>query len=101
MGLTMQNTSTTSSANSTSPLGRIGRDPSRLVTAREWWHEMNAPLDLPEDPEVVFAQDEYHLIKFCRENGIDYRERREGEEAAFPIWMMLLLQFYSFSSKEA
>ncbi len=80
-----QNTST--AANPTTVLGRIGRDPSRLMTVREWWHE-NEPLDLVEDPEAVFADDEGNLIALCRQHGVDYCEAGEGREAAFPVWLM-------------
>lgn len=83
-----QNASTVSAATPTTVFGRIGRDPSRLMTAREWWHE-NEFLDLVEDPEAVFADDEGTLIKLCRQHGVDYREAGEGREAAFPAWLML------------
>jgi hypothetical protein len=90
MGITMhQNTSTTPAANPTTVLGRIGRDPSRLMTTREWWHTMDEPVETLDDPEAAFAEDEGKLIKLCRQHGVDYREAGEGRETAFPVWLML------------
>jgi hypothetical protein len=98
MGITMQNIFNTAPDQPSTALGRIGRDPSRLMTVREWWHEMDEPVEMLADPEASFEEDERALLGLCRENGTNHRgplgEPREGEgrEAAFPAW--LLLQFY-------
>ena len=72
-------------------LGRIGADPSRLMTVREWWFDMDEPVEMLTDPKATFAEDERELIRLCAAEGIAYRTTAKSG-AAFPAW--LLGRFY-------
>jgi hypothetical protein len=77
----------------TTTLGRVGADPSRLMTIREWWYEMmDEPVAIVmlADPRATFGEDERNMIEQCRRDGIAYRE---GERAAFPAWRLAM--FYA------
>ena len=89
MGTTMQDTFNTPSSHLTTVLGRIGRDPSRLMTVREWWHEMDEPVEMLADPLTTFAEDEREIIQLCLAHRISYRPVEDGQRAAFPAWMFL------------
>lgn len=69
------------------PLGRIGADPSRLMSVREWWYEMDEPVAMLEDPQGAFRADERTLLKVCLDNGIAYRAATAKRPAAFPAWL--------------
>ncbi|WP_027514747.1 hypothetical protein [Bradyrhizobium sp. WSM1417] len=69
------------------PLGRIGADPSRLMSVREWWYEMDEPVSMLADPQEAFRADERTLLKVCLDNGIAYRAATTGRPAAFPAWL--------------
>lgn len=69
------------------PLGRIGADPTRLMSVREWWHEMDEPVSMLEDPQEVFRADERTLLKVCLDNGIAHRAASSELAAAFPAWL--------------
>lgn len=83
-----------SSANLTATLpglGRVGRDPSRLMTIREWWHEMGEPIDMLVDPQATFHDDERGMIELCQRDGIAYHSAPDGElPTAFPAWRLAM-----------
>ncbi|QIO30764.1 hypothetical protein [Bradyrhizobium sp. 1(2017)] len=68
-------------------LGRIGADPSRLMSVREWWYEMDEPVSMLVDPQEAFKADERTLLKVCLDNGIAYRATTTERPAAFPAWL--------------
>jgi hypothetical protein len=72
-------------------LGRIGTDPLQLMTVREWWFEMDEPVETLTDPQATFREDEQKLIELCTTEGVAYRKTAHSE-AAFPAW--LLGKFY-------
>ena len=86
-----------SSANLTATLpslGRVGRDPSRLMTIREWWHEMDEPVATLADPQATFREDERDMIERCERDGIGYRPASDrGQPSAFPAWRLAV--FYA------
>ncbi|MCK1289646.1 MULTISPECIES: hypothetical protein [unclassified Bradyrhizobium] len=69
------------------PLGRIGAAPSRLMSVREWWYEMDEPVAMLEDPQEAFRADERTLLRVCLDNGIAYRAATTQRPAAFPAWL--------------
>lgn len=68
-------------------LGRIGADPTRLMSVREWWYEMDEPVSMLEDPQEAFRADERTLLKVCLDNSIAYRAATAERPAAFPAWL--------------
>ncbi len=92
MGTTMQDTFTTPPGYLTTLLGCIGKDPSRLMTVREWWHEMDEPVELLADPQTTVAEDTRELIGLCLTHRVPHRPASDAQAAAFPAW--LLGQFY-------
>lgn len=73
-------------------LGRVGENPTRLMTIREWWYEMDEPVTLA-NPSATFREDESSMIELCRSDGIAYRPASNGRPAAFPAWRLAL--FYA------
>jgi len=71
-------------------LGRIGADPTRLMTVREWWFEMGEPVEVLADPQDAFADDERELLWLSSVNAIPYRAPSNGQPAAFPAWLFLV-----------
>ena len=65
LGTTMQETLTTPPDHRATPLGRIGSDPSRLMTVREWWYEMDKPVEMLADPAATFTEDTRELMGLC------------------------------------
>lgn len=63
---------------------------ARSLTVRQWWHEMDEPIDLLEDPEATFAEDGGCLAAICEEYGIVCQ--RGEQRQAFPVWV--LREFY-------
>ncbi|MBX9821205.1 hypothetical protein [Afipia birgiae] len=92
MGTTMQGTFTTPQSHITTHLGRIGRDPARLIAVGDYWAEFDAPVELLDDPQTTFTEDGHELLKLCLANGIPYRPAGDGQAIAFPVW--LLREFY-------
>jgi hypothetical protein len=88
----MQTFTTPSDHFLTTALGRIGADPSRLMTIREWWYEMDEPVAMLADPQATFREDERNMIEQCRRGGINIAYRN-GERAAFPAWRLAM--FYA------
>ncbi|MGM4895939.1 hypothetical protein [Tardiphaga sp. 839_C3_N1_4] len=86
----MQNTINTSPRQPITLLGRIGADPSRFITVRDWWRE-NEPADLLVNPEGTFRSEERSLLKLCEENGITYRSATDACAAGFPVWLFLTI----------
>jgi len=74
----------------TTALGRVGADPSRLMTIRDWWYEMDEPVAMLSDPQATFREDERSMIDQCRRDGVAYHE---GERTAFPAWRLAM--FYA------
>jgi hypothetical protein len=68
-------------------LGRIAADPSRLMTVREWWFEMDEPVEMLTDPQATFEKDERELLKLCLANGIVFRAGTPERTAGFPVWL--------------
>lgn len=62
-------------------LGRIGVDPSRLLTVPDWWDQMDEPVELLSNPEATFRPYERVMINLCETNGIIYRPppRHKGQ----------------------
>ena len=81
----------------TTTLGRVGADPSRLMTIREWWYEMmDEPVAIAmlADPRATFREDERNMIEQCRRDGIAYRTASsDGGPNAFPAWRLAM--FYA------
>ncbi|UGX92925.1 hypothetical protein G6321_00046100 [Bradyrhizobium barranii subsp. barranii] len=71
-------------------LGRIGADPSKLMTVRDWWYEMDEPVETLADPQAAFGEDERKLMRLCEENTIPHRTASNGRAAAFPAWLFLV-----------
>ena len=78
-------------------LGRIAADPSRLMTIREWWYEMDEPVAMLADQQATFREDERNMIEQCRRDGIAYRPASacsqscaDGRLAAFPAWRLAM-----------
>lgn len=93
MGTTiMHDTFTTPPTHRTTPLGRIGKAPSRLMTVSEWWYEMEEAVELLSDPQATFTEDGHELVRLCLANRIPYRPASDGQAMAFPAW--LLREFY-------
>jgi hypothetical protein len=97
---TMQDIFKTSSVHLTTALGRVGADPSRLMTIREWWYEMDEPVAMLADPHATFREDERNMIEQCRRDGIniastrcEHLAYRDDERAAFPAWRLAM--FYA------
>jgi hypothetical protein len=88
----MQDIFKTPSVHLTTALGRVGADPSRLMTIREWWYEMDEPVAMLADPQATFREDERKMIEQCRRDGICIAYR-EGERTAFPAWRLAM--FYA------
>jgi hypothetical protein len=84
----MQNTINTSPRQPVTFLGRIGADPSRLMTVHEWWHD-NEPVDLLVDPEATLRSEERSMLQLCENNGIPYRPATATSAACFPVWLFL------------
>lgn len=57
------------------------------MSVREWWHEMDEPVSMLEDPEEVFRVDERTLLKVCLDNRVAYRAATAKRPAAFPAWL--------------
>lgn len=83
----MHDTIKTSPQQPISFLGRIGADPSRLLTVHDWWHEMEEPVDLLLDLESTFREEEEAITRLCRDNGISYQAATSTHCASFPIWI--------------
>jgi hypothetical protein len=92
---TMNDTFKTLRNQPTTTLGRVGADPSRLMTIREWWYEMmDEPLAMLADPLATFREDERNMIEQCRRDGIAYRTASsDGGPDAFPAWRLAM--FYA------
>lgn len=58
-------------------------DPSRLMTVREWWFEIDEPVEMLSDPKATFAEDERELIRLCETEGTAYLAAT-SVAAAFP-----------------
>lgn len=86
-GLTMTDLFKTPLSPLSTVLGRIGADPMRLMSVREWWYEMDEPVALLEDPQEALRTDEQALLKVCLDNGISYRAATTTRPAAFPAWL--------------
>ena len=86
-GATMTDIIKTPLTQLSTPLGRIGADPARLMSVREWWYEMDEPVSMLEDPQAVFRADEQALLKVCLDNGISFRAPTTKRPAAFPAWL--------------
>jgi len=61
-------------------------EPMRLLTVAQFWEEYEEPIDLLEDPEATFADDERSLAVICKEHGIAYRDTER--QPAFPVWVL-------------
>jgi len=86
-GLTMTDIFKTPLIQPSTLLGRIGAAPSRFMSVREWWYEMDEPVSMLEDPQEVFRADERTLLKVCLDNGIAHRAASSELPAAFPAWL--------------
>jgi hypothetical protein len=84
---TMQDTCKTPPNQPTTLLGRIGADPSRLMTVREWWYEMDEPISMLSDPQAIFREGERELLNLCLANGIGDRPATSERPAGFPMWL--------------
>jgi hypothetical protein len=89
----MQDIFKTPSVHLTTALG-VGADPSRLMTIREWWYEMDEPVAMQANPQATFREDERSMIEQCRRDGIAYRAASsDGGPTAFPAWRLAM--FYA------
>ncbi len=90
----MQDIFETPSVHLTTALGRVGADPARLMTIREWWYEMDEPVAMLANPQAMFREDERSMIEQCRRDGLAYRTASsEGGPSAFPAWRLAV--FYA------
>jgi hypothetical protein len=55
----MQDIFKTPSVHLTTALG-VGADPSRLMTIREWWYEMDEPVAMQANPQATFRRRAQH-----------------------------------------
>ncbi|HEY0329287.1 MAG TPA: hypothetical protein VGC77_09320 [Rhodopseudomonas sp.] len=74
-----------------STLALVARDPARLLTVHEYWTEFDQPIDLFECPEDTLRSDRDDLIKMCESNGVPYHRSGEGDEPAFPVWIIRMV----------
>ncbi|MBN9602668.1 MAG: hypothetical protein J0G33_07035 [Afipia felis] len=73
-------------------LGRIGTDPTRLLTVASYWAEFDELTELLDNAQATFEADERALLKLCAASGAVHRPATVTEPAAFPLW--LLREFY-------
>lgn len=96
MGTTMEDSFDIPTSHHTTPLGRIGRDPGRLLSVPDYWKEFDEPIELLKNPDRTFSKDAERLAVICEQHRIPYLR---GEiEPAFPVW--LLREFYPANLSE-